>query len=289
MIPRIELQPVETLDSEFIRGHRKDFRFIAGGTDLVVQLRSHKTTSDFLVDISRIRELHGIRQTKRNVSIGSQTTLEELRTSPLIGRKYPAIKEAADVFAAWQVRNLATIGGNICNASPAADLAPPLLIYKAKIRTISRKGTREIPIEDFFQGPGKTCLQKAELVTHVVLPSDEVGGSAFLKLGKRQASILAVVNAAAYLKGDGVISEARLALGAVAPTPIRARRTEEFLRGKRGTDSTFAEAAALARSEVKPISDVRAGASYREEMVEVFTKKVLGLAWVRVMRGKKSR
>lgn len=270
---------------DYVKDRTERFRFIAGGTDLVVQMRSGKTTAESLVDISRVGELRGIHEAKDCVIIGALSTIEDIRRSPLVERRFPALKEAADVFAAWQVRNLATLGGNVCNASPAADTALPLLVYRAKLIAFLGIHQREIPIEGFFRGPGKTCLEAGELVGQIILPMEASGGSAFLKLGKRQASILAVVNVAAYVgtKG-GVVTEARLALGSVAPTPVRASKAEEFLVGKPAVDKNFTQAAALVDEDIKPITDVRAGAKYRVRMAKTLAFRALRLASARARR-----
>jgi len=267
---------------DYVKNIGDRFRFIAGGTDLMVQMRSGKVTPECLVDISHIGELHGISEEKGGVVIGALSTLEEIRRSRLVESRLPALKESADFFAAWQVRNLATIGGNVCNASPAADTAPPLLIYRASLVASSGVTSRRIPIEEFFVGPGKTCLKVGELVCQVILPVEATGGSAFLKLGKRQASNLAVVNAAAYVRiKDGFVSESRLALGAVAPKPVRASKTEDFLEGKLAVDRNFAQAAALVDDDIRPITDVRAGAEYRVKMAETLAFRTLRLASAR--------
>jgi len=276
LIPRFKLIPFADVGqaASYMGQHFRSASYIAGGTDVVVQLRNGKLRKEYLVDISSIPGLRGIRE-GRGTSLGSLTTIQQIVESTLIARRFPALREAARLFAAWQVRNLATLGGNLCNASPAADMAPPLLVYDASVVAASAEGSRRIPISEFFVGPGVTSLKRGELVKEVVLPSPR-GGSAFVKLGRRQASILAVASAAARLElRGGRIREARLALGSVAPTPLRARRAEDLLKGQKLDVELLRLASQEVRDEVRPISDVRASADYRKEMAAVLSLRAL--------------
>lgn len=254
--------------------------YVAGGTDIVVQLRSGKAKKEFLVDISSMPGLRGISKGPE-VSIGSLTTVEDIFRSPLVAGSFPALYEAARLFAAWQVRDLATLGGNLCNASPAADMAPPLLIYDAVVVASSGDGKRTIPIAEFFVGPGSTSLMQGEMVTEVLLPKPR-GGSAFVKLGRRQASILAVESAAARMEVEaGKVMDVRLALGSVAPTPMRALRAENLLKGRKLDYELLKRASEVVKEEVRPISDVRASAEYRREMAAVLSARALVAAAAR--------
>jgi len=283
MIPRVQYVAFRdpSQASHFAKTQAGKSRFIGGGTDIVVQMRSGKTKATYLVDVSDAPGLRGIDEIYGNIRIGAFTTMEEIRRSPSVGRHLPALKEAADVFAAWQVRNLATLGGNLCNASPAADSAPPLLVYDAEVLAMRGDKELQIPIGLFFKGPGQTALQDGDLVTGVRIPKGE-GGSAFLKLGRRRASILAVVSAAARIQLSGEkVGTVRVALGSVAPTPVRALHVEAYLFGRKPTEENLSAASTLVLKDIKPISDIRASAQYREKMAVVLTAKVLRTALMR--------
>ena len=287
-IPRVQYIAFEDASqgSRYVKSKQGKARFIGGGTDIMIQLRSGKAKAEYLVDVSKAHGLKGIEEADGHVRIGAFTTIEDIRRSPLVDRYFPALKEAADTFAAWQVRNLATLGGNLCNASPAADSVPPLLIYDAQV--VVQRGGRELqlPIAQFFKGPGKTDLLNGDLVIGVEIPKSK-GGSALVKLGKRQASILAVVSVAAKLQLRGEkIDTARISLGSVAPTPIRSPHAEAYLTGKEPTDENLAAASQLVINDIKPISDVRASAWYRNKMAVTLTEKALRMALSRARRAR---
>ncbi len=280
MIPRVRyISTHSAADAvSLMRGRAPKSLFLAGGTDVMVRMRNGKTKADCLVDVSGIRGLAGIRDKKGQFEIGALTTIEEIRRSPVVARELPALWESSNLFAAWQVRNLATLGGNLCNASPAADMVPPLMAYDAVVVAQSTKGERSIPIDQFFEGPGRTTLASGELVRRVEVPKP-LGKSVFLKLGKRRASALAIVSVAARLKvEDGRITESRVALGSVAPTPIRAGKVETFLKGKPATEMTFEQASKRVLRDIRPISDIRASAAYRQDMAVYLTAKALKTA-----------
>lgn len=267
-----------TLATQFAKENGDGSVYIGGGTDLVVQTRSGKIKPKCVIDISSCQSLYGIKDERDRVEIGALVTIETLRLNPLIRRYFSALIDAANVFAAWQVRNAATLGGNICNASPAADTVPPLLAYSATVKVTNGLNERVIPLESFFKGPGKTVLERGELLTSIAVPKT-MGGCAFLKLGKRQSSILAVVNVAALLETeDTTIQRARVALGSVAPTPVRARNVERFLEGKKMTESNLKEASKHVLEDISPINDIRGSARYRKDMSVVLTGRTLELA-----------
>jgi len=277
LIPKVEyLRFSDAREAaDYVASHAGGAAFLAGGTDVMVRMRAGKMKARSLADISRIESLAGIRRTKQGIEIGAMTTIEEVRRSPDIQRRFQALWKASSAFAAWQVRNIATLGGNLCNASPAADMAPPLMVFDARLETLGPHGRRSIPMDRFFAGPGRTVLRGGELLEKVFIPN-RLGESDFLKLGRRRASALAVVSVAVRLatKG-GRVSEARVALGSVAPTPVRARNVERSLIGRVADERTFAKAAALVEKDIRPISDVRAGAEYRRDMASIFVREAL--------------
>jgi carbon-monoxide dehydrogenase medium subunit len=211
--------------------------------------------------------------------IGALTPIRELETSPLIQQKYPVIAEAASTLGSSQVRNRATVGGNLCNASPAADMSPALMVLNSKVKLVSRLGERIIPLSAFFVGPGKTVLQR-ELLTEIIIPPLPAANRAtYLKHSPRRAMDMAIIGVAVFMSfadGDKFrITDARIALGAVAPTPIRAPEAEALLSAKPVNDGLYAEVARAAANGVRPIDDVRASAAYRKEMVPVFVRRAV--------------
>lgn len=252
-------------------------KLIAGGTDLIPRLKKGLLKLSSVVDISRLSELARIEADSEFLHIGPLATHSQLAKSKVIKEFAPVLSESALTMAGPQIRNMGTIGGNICNASPAGDLLPGLLVLNAVFKLASRKGERKIPANEFFTGPGETVLQPWELLTDILipLPQPENSAAVYFKLGRRNAMEIAQVGVACWMRFNGRIEEVRLALGAVAPTPIRAVEAEKILRGSTGEDAAIAEAAAAAREACKPIDDVRTTAEYRREMVEVLTRRAV--------------
>ena len=250
---------------------------LAGGTDLIVDLKHDPGTIDLLVDVSQIPDFRGIEETDDGLRIGSMTTFGEIMAHPICQEQMPAVVDAAHTVGAVQTRNLGTVGGNLVTCVPSADSAPSLMVLDASVTVIGPDGTREMPIEEFFVGPRKTVLEPHELLQSLLIPKTSLGKpSHFLKHGLRKGQALALVNAAAALKLDGdKITEPRVALGAVYPTPLRCSETEAFLDGKPATEEVINEAADIAVSEIKPIDDFRSSAKYRRHIVRVFSKRVL--------------
>jgi carbon-monoxide dehydrogenase medium subunit len=250
-------------------------RFVAGGTDLVVQA---DRSTRFLVDITRLG-LNYIRRNGGGWLIGATTTMAELESSPPIRKLAGGIlAKAAATCGSAQNRNMATVGGNLANASPAADTATPLLALDAVVVTAGARTRRKTPLTDFFTGPHKTNLN-GSLLVEIQIPALSGGGRAgwsFQKLGRTESDI-AVVNVAAGLQvdGRGSIKRARIALGAAAPTPMRAVQAENLLTGQKLTGRLIDEAADEAAREASPISDVRASAEYRREMCRVLARRAL--------------
>jgi carbon-monoxide dehydrogenase medium subunit len=229
-----------------------------------------------VVDISGIKELNYIEDRGDHVAIGAATKLQDIVDSPVIAAKVPVLAEAVNEMASWQVRNVATIGGNLCNASPAADTAPPLLVLNARLRLVSLEGEREVPMTGFFLGPRKTVLRKGELLKEIVVPYERGAGASFIKLGRRNAFTLSVVAVATLVKvRNGIFDDVRVALNSVAPKPVRAVSVEKFLKSREISMSAIEEGAKRVLQDISPISDVRASADYRKEMSVVLTKESL--------------
>ena len=253
-------------------------RMLAGGTDLFVAMREKGLRTKSLIDIKGVADLRGIASLNGSgLSIGAATPLHEIEMNPLVREVSPVLSNAVGTIGSLQVRNRGTLGGNLVNASPSADSVPALLVLDAKVELLSAAGSREVSLEAFFTGPGKTVMEPGEILKRVIIPRPEPGQfSVYLKFGPRRAMDIAVVGVAVSLifSRDRTCKEARVALAAVAPTPLRAPRTEAALAGKID-EAAIAHAAAEAMAEARPISDVRASAEYRRHLVGVLVRRAL--------------
>ncbi len=265
--------------------HAPSARILAGGTDLLVDLKSSPHTPRVVIDISRAADLKIIARTDEGLSIGALVTHAEIMRSPLIREMCPALAEAAHSIGAVQTRNLGTLGGNLVTGVPSMDSGPTLLALDALVTVAGPAGRRQMPLADFFVGPRKTALQPAELLADIIIPRQNLGKPAqFLKFGLRKGQALALVNVAASLWVDwdtNVFVAPRIALGAVAPTVIRASRAEALLEGRAVTPEAMAEAGRMAAGEARPINDFRASAAYRRELIAVLTRRALEGAYAR--------
>ncbi len=260
---------------------------LAGGTDIIPKMRQRKLTPTILVDTSGIPDLEFIEDQGHQVVIGALTTHQQIAQSQLIEEVNPALQTAVKTIGCIQTRCRGTLGGNLANASPAADTIPPLLIYDASILIQSLEGERIIPLESFILGPGKTDLKQGEFIHSVSFPRlPAEWGAAFIKVGKRSGMAISVVNAAAALVMDekGLIVDPRLALGAVGSVVIRCRETERFLVGKEPTGDLFAEAGSLVQEEIRPISDIRSTVDYRLHSASVIVTRALKAAALQAER-----
>lgn len=252
-------------------------KILAGGTDLLVGMKQKELSPGYIIDIKGISGLNYINYDPgQGLTVGALTTIRTVESSPLVKKNYPFLSHAAGLLGSVQVRNKATIGGNLCNAAPSAETAPCLLCLDAKVKIASLKGERIISIEDFFQEPGLTALNK-EILTEIQLPPCRKKGI-YIKHSPRRAMDIAVVGVAVAVTEDkekGKWECVRIALGAVAPTPLRARRAEEILTGKKPKFELIKRAAQLAKEAASPVSDVRASTEYRREMVGVLVQRAL--------------
>jgi len=252
--------------------------FMAGGTDLLVQIKEGKIQPQRVIDVKGIHEMDGLSVTGDALSIGSLTTIRTLETSSVTGEKGALLTKAAARLGSVQVRNRATIGGNICNASPSAEMAPALLALDAQAEVYGKTGTRTVDMDGFFRGPGLTNLGEGEILTSLKIPlAGNRQGSVYDRVSARNAMDLAVVSVAVLLglDGDEKITKARIALGAVAPTPIRVPAVEKLLEGHVLSAEIVQESAELAAQACQPISDLRASANYRREMVKNLCRRGL--------------
>jgi aerobic carbon-monoxide dehydrogenase medium subunit len=262
---------------EWLNTYRGQARVLAGGTDLYLRLRKGVFLPDYVIDLKRVPRLDYITPNRGGgVQIGPTTLQDEVARSSLIQQLYPALAEAASWVGAVQTRNRATVVGNLCNASPAADTAPALLSYGAQVKLASLQGERTLPLDEFFVGPGRTALQDNELVAEITLPAPAAQtGAAFFRRTRTAMDIAVVCGAAMVQLANGTCQDARIGLGAVGPTPMRATQAEAALRGQSLTDQAVEEASRIASEEARPIDDVRSTAEYRREMVRVLTRRGL--------------
>ena len=255
-----------------------DGKLLAGGTNIVVELRDGRHNCKSLVDLSHLKELRGISQQDGHIVIGGGTTITELIDHPLIVSHAGILRDAARLFASPLVRNRATVAGNLVDASPAADTAPPLLALNAEVQLMSQAATRWVKLEDFITGVRKTLLQPGELMVAIrwPVPSARSAG-AYTKVGLRKADAISVLSAAVMVELDdaGLCKQTSIALGAVAPKPFRARAAEALLIDKVLDPVLIAEAARLAAESTRPIDDIRGTAAYRKRVVAVTVRRLL--------------
>ncbi len=255
-------------------------RLVAGSTDFLVRWRQGAWQPRYVINLQHIPALPRVGYSARSgLRLGALVTLQTLETHPDIRRHYPALATGATSFAGVQIRNLATVGGNICNASPAGDTLPALLAFDAQCRVVGPEGERTVALDQFFTGPGRTVLQPAEILAELRLPPPlPDSGSLYIKHSPRGAMDIATVGVASMisLEREGTVCrEVRIALASVAPTPVRARSAEDMLRGQTLTPQLVAAAAREAQARVTPIDDVRGSATYRKSIVEALTQRTL--------------
>ncbi|MCC6236635.1 MAG: xanthine dehydrogenase family protein subunit M [Dehalococcoidia bacterium] len=262
--------------STILREHGEGGLLLAGGTDVLVQVKEAGRPVRYVVSLADIEGLSGITEHASGLQIGARTRMVEVGSHPSIQARYSALSDGASLVGSVQTRHLATIGGNVCNAAPSADTSPGLAVLEATAHASGPSGERTIPIIELWTGPGRTSLEAGEVVTHFTLPAPGTrAGSHYQRHTPRKVMDIAAVGTAVYLELDasGTCTTARIALGAVAPTVIRAPRAEAALVGGPVTEETAAAAAAVAATEATPISDQRASAAFRTYLIEVMTRQ----------------
>jgi len=280
MLPEFNLLMPQTLPEalEMLAEGAPEVVPLAGGTNLIVDMRSGRHRPSVLMSIAGLGELRSIRREDGHLTVGGGVTIAQVLEDPLIAQYAPVLREAAVVFANPLVRNQATIGGNLVDGSPAANMPLPLLVLDAEVELASKAGTRRIPLDDFLVGVRQTLRQPEELLTAVrwpVPPPRSAG--AFYKVGLRKSDAIAVVSVAVMVAcgEDGRCGRARIALGSVAPRVIHARAAEGVLSGQPLTDEVIAEAAHLSAEATRCIGDIRGSAGYRRRVVEVLVRRLL--------------
>ncbi len=280
-LPRFEYLAPRSLDEalQYLSSYQGQAAIMAGGTDLIPKIKSRKIKSpNYVIDIKNVPGLDVIKyDDMKGLTIGALATVREIEKSPLIQEKYPLLYEAAACLASVQVRNRGTLAGNICNAVPSADLAPALLDMEARLKLVSSRGFRNVDIGSFFTGPNETVMANDEILTEIHLPVPQTGcRGRYLKLSPRKAMDLAVVGVAVLAVVDSNLSkDIRIALGAVAPVPFRAKQAEALINGQKISPEIILLAAEMAAEEAQPIDDHRASAEYRRDMVKVLTARAL--------------
>jgi len=263
-----------------LASHQGRARPIAGGTDLLVWMKMGRMIPQCLINISRIPALRFLIEDK-GLRIGALTSFRELEKSLLIERKYTALYEAARSVTSVQIKNMGTIGGNLCNASPAADSGPPLIALGGKARLLDETHERFLPLEEFFVGNGETALSDRELLVEVQVPEfSGPAGSAFIKMARVAADLAKISIAAMVIREGEVCKDCRIAMGGVAKTPLRLRRTEEVFRGKRFGPEIVERAGLEASEEIQPRSR-RSTAFYKKEVTKVLIRDAMNLSWAR--------
>jgi len=255
-------------------------KVFAGGTDLLPKMKRRELVPKYLISLSGITDLKFIKYEKeKGLRIGAGTTLNEILESSLVQKRYPILVETISQMASTQVRNVGTISGNLCNAVPSADTAPTLIVLGARLKLVGPKKQRMVLVEDFFKGPDRTVLDRTELVSEIQIPPTLSGArGTYLKHTLRREMDLALVGVASYFIPNSkkeICKEIKIALGAVAPVPMRAKKAEAVLMGKPLTNELIEQAAQIASEEAKPIDDIRGSAEYRKEMVRVLTQRTL--------------
>jgi aerobic carbon-monoxide dehydrogenase medium subunit len=267
---------------KIMAGHRGKARPLAGGTDLLVNMKKKVLNPEHLVSLMRIAELSRLERSNGTLLIGAGVTVSQIAASEAVGKDLSALGQGARALGTPLIRNLATIGGNIGSARPAADLPPSLMVYGAELVLAGTAGERRMSIEAFFKGPGLTAAREDEIITTIVVPIGQgYIGAGYLNLGIRKAQDCNIVNVASFLELDEKaerVRTARIALGSVGPTPLRAFKAEKVLGGEKADERRFEQAAEAASHDCTPILDFRGSAEYRRDMVKVLTARTLAAA-----------
>ncbi len=272
-------------------GELKKARIVAGGTDLIVDIKQGLREARDIISLHKIEELKGIEKKDKKIRIGAMVTVQDIISSSLIDQYIPALVGAARSMASYQIRSMATIGGNISSAVPSADLPPSLITAEATVELQCSESSREVSLSEFFRGPRETICKSGELLTFIFVPFPPPNtGISYQKFALREANALAVASVASRLTlKDGKIDRAAIVLGAVAPTPVEALKASEFLSGKEPSQSLFEEASLMAKEEAKPISDIRGSIWYRKELIQILTVRALNIALFRTQGKSRSR
>jgi len=255
----------------------KKVMILAGGTDLLNQMKVRQVKPEFILNIKNIKELDYLKN-NGGLEIGPLTTITAIRESEVVKESYRSLYDAAEWFGTPQIRNMATVGGNICRSSPSSDMVAPLMALDAKLKLVGPKGGRKVPIEEFALATGENALER-EILTEIIVPKqEELFGTAFIKLKRSSADLAKVSCAVGIVLKGGKCEDIRIVLGAVADKVFRAKKAEELLRGEKVTEAMIVEAGNKASHEARPVTDVRSTAQYREQMIGVLVQRMIRLS-----------
>ncbi len=280
-MPHFEVHQPKSLEEvlDLMGRHRSSMKLLCGGTDLLIKMRAGAQSPEHVISLNRVVGLKTISYAPGDgLVIGGAARISQVGQNPEVRRLYPGLAHACSVMATVQIRNMGTVAGNIVNAAPSADTAAPLLAYGASVVAVERGGRRQIKLTDFFTGPGLTVLEPGEMVEAIRVPDPpDRTGSCYLRLSARSKVDIAAVGVAGFLNLDldGKVIRCRLALGSVAPTPVRCPEAEALLEGQTPDEKLIAQAAAACVRASRPIDDIRATAAYRRAMVQVLAQRVL--------------
>jgi carbon-monoxide dehydrogenase medium subunit len=260
---------------EILKQEKSEACLVAGCSNVLPYIKDKKLPAKLLLDISGIEELNYVKESEGEIYIGAGTTISDLIDSKIIREECNILYQAAEQFADPTIRNSATIGGNLADASPAADVAPPLLVLDAVLEVESTDGKREISLKNFFVGPRKTVLHDDEMISSIKIKDDSINkNGCFIKLGLRQAMAISLATIALILEVEkDKVADVRIAMGSIAPIPLRLIKVEGFLKNKKIDDVLIEEAVKKVREEIKPIGDVRASAEYRRYVSGILFKR----------------
>jgi CO/xanthine dehydrogenase FAD-binding subunit len=285
LLPKFDYHEPPTLEEalHLLSEFGGNAKLLAGGTDVLVRMKLKVDKPTHLISVARIPGLDQvIPRDRHGITVGGGVTAAVLSSHELVMDRFAPLAVAAGKLGAPMIRNRATIGGNLVNARPAADFPPPCMVLNATLRLKSNAGERDVPVCDFFRGPGETVIEPHELLVAIDIETPPPwSGGAYIKLGQRKALEISMVNVAALLtleSPDGPITNARIALGAVAPTPVRAFAAEQLLIGEKPSEELFQKAGEVGVGMCSPITDHRGTMEYRCMMIEVLTKRALGMA-----------
>lgn len=286
-MPNFDYEAPTTLPSALeLLARPGEMRPLSGGTDIIDQLKSNRRHADLVVDLKRVPELLALESNSSSLKIGSAVSCTDVHKYTAKNGGFPALSESTELVGSIHIQNRASVGGNVCNAAPSADTIPALLIHEAVAHTASASGGREIPLIDFFAGPGQTVLEKGELLKELVLPVPTNNtASAYLRFIPRNEMDIAVAGVGSLIEVDPstkIVTKTRIALASVAPTPVRAYAAEEFLEGTVIDAAAIDKTAGLAIDSAVPITDVRGSAEYRKELIRVLTKRTLNICLERL-------
>ena len=277
--PKIEYFTPKTIQEacSLVLQYKGEAKIIAGGTDLVVEMKREEVLPKYIINIGGIGLDYITYDDRDGLRIGALATIRSIEVSPLVRERFNILSQAASKLGTWQIRNRGTIAGNLVTAAPSAEMAPALIVLGAKIKIMGADGENIVPVENFFTGPGQTVLQSDEILTEIQVPNLlPRSGGVYLKQTIRRSLDLAIVGVGVIITmDDDVLSNVKIALGAVAPTPIRAKKAEGILDGQRLNDDLLEKASLTASDESSPIDDVRSSADYRRRIVKVLVGRAI--------------